>query len=122
MEPINASTWSPGLRLDRTDRPDGATCLSVDGEIDISSDNHFRTTVMGLVGEPAVRILLLDVGGLMFIDSNGVTVLVKARRAAAERGISFSMINVREPIRGLLKILGVYEMLTQESVISPDRS
>jgi anti-anti-sigma factor len=77
---------------------------------------------MGLVGEPAVRILLLDVGGLMFIDSNGVTVLVKARRAAAERGISFSMINVREPIRGLLKILGVYEMLTQESVISPDRS
>jgi anti-anti-sigma factor len=119
MEPPSASAWSPGLRLDRTDRADGTTCLTVDGDIDMASGNDFHETVMALVSDPAVIALLLDVAGLTSIDSNGVTVLVKAHRAAAERGIPFGIINTQDSIRGLLELLGVYEMFTKASVIGP---
>jgi anti-sigma B factor antagonist len=113
MEPPSAGAWSPELRLDRTDRADGTTCLTVDGDIDMATGDDFNHTVMGLVSEPAVARLLLDLGGLKFIDSNGVTVLVKAHRAAAEKGVSFGITNTQEPILGLLEMLGVYGMLTR---------
>ncbi len=113
MEPPSDSAWSTRLRLEVTDRADGKTCLTVDGDIDMSTSDYFNRTVMSLVAEPAVTGLVLDAAHLTFIDSNGVTVLVKAHRAAGERGISFGITNTREPIRGLLEMLGVYEILTE---------
>jgi anti-sigma B factor antagonist len=112
MESPSASAWSPELRLDRTDGTDGTTCLKVDGDIDMATGDKFRQTVMGLVSESRGKRVLLDVAGLKFIDSNGVTVLVKAHRAASEGGISFGISNVPDPIRGLLEMLGVYDLLT----------
>lgn len=112
MEPPSASAWSSDLRLDRTDIADGSICLRVDGDVDMATGDDFDQTVMGLVGEPAVRALFLDAACLRFIDSNGVTVLVRAHRAAGQRGISFAITNVQEPVRGVLEILGVYDMLT----------
>ncbi len=112
MEAPSASTWSPALRLDRTDRPDGTTLLRVGGDVDMGTSAEFRETVMGVVGEPGVTGLVLDLADLTFIDSNGVTALVKASRAAGERGVSFEVTNARDTIRGVLEMLGVYEMLT----------
>jgi len=100
------------LRLDRTDRPDGTACLTITGDIDLTSSDRFRRTVAGLVDDPAVTGVLLDAARLDFIDSNGVTVLVKAHRAAAERGICLRVTNAQDPVCGLLELLGVYEMLT----------
>ena len=112
MKPPSASTWSPSLRIDRTDRPDGTTVLRVEGDVDMGTSGEFRETVMGIIGEPAVTGLVVDLAELAFIDSNGVTVLVKACRIAGERGTSFSITNAQDTIRGVLEMLGVYEMLT----------
>jgi anti-sigma B factor antagonist len=112
MEPPSESTRSTKLRLDTTRRADGTVCLTVDGDVDMTTSDYFRQTVIGLVRDPAVTGVILDAADLSFIDSNGVTVLVKAHRAAGERGISFGVANTRDAIRGLLEMLGVYEMLT----------
>jgi len=113
MEPPSESARSTTLRLDTTDRTDGTVCLTVDGDVDMTTSDYFRHTVMGLVHDPAISGLILDASDLCFIDSNGVTVLVKARRAAGDRGISFGVTNARDSIRGLLEMLGVYDLLTQ---------
>jgi anti-sigma B factor antagonist len=113
MEPPSGSAWSAKLLLDRTDAFDGRICLTVGGDIDMTTSDYFNQTVMRLIGEPAVTNVVLDVAQLGFIDSNGVTVLVKAHRAADERGASFRITNAQEPIRGLLEMLGVYDMLTE---------
>ena len=117
MEPPIESTRSTKLRMDITDRADGKVRLTVDGDIDTTTSDYFRQTVMRLVAEPAVTGLVLDAAGLDFIDSNGVTVLVKAHRAASERGISFGVINLQDPIQGLLELLGVHDMLTQPQAV-----
>ncbi len=113
MQPPTDSAWSTKLRLDITDRADGRTCLMVHGDIDMTTSEYFNQTLMRLVTEPAVRSLVLDAAHLSFVDSNGVTVLVKAHRAAGERGISFGIANAQDPVRGLLEMLGVYDMLTR---------
>jgi anti-sigma B factor antagonist len=111
--PPSDSASSTKLRLDVTDRAEGTTCLTINGDIDMTTSDHFTQTLMRLVAEPAVTSLVLDVAHLTFMDSNGVTVLVKAHRAAGERGISFRIMNTQDPIRGLLEMLGVYEFLTE---------
>jgi anti-sigma B factor antagonist len=117
MEPPNESAWSTNLRLDMADRADGRICLMVDGDIDMTTSDYFHQTVMRLVDDPAVTGLTLDAAHLRFIDSNGVTVLVKAHRAAGERGIYFGITNTQDPIRGLLEMLGVYDLLTQAHTV-----
>jgi len=119
MEPPSESTRSTNLRLDTTDHADGTVCLTVDGDVDMTTSDYFRQTVFGLVRDPAVTGLTLDAADLSFIDSNGVTVLVKAHRAAGERGISFGITNTRDPIRGLLELLGVYDLLTRAHAAGP---
>src|SRR5947199_1426127 len=101
----------PELRFDRGTRDDGAVCLAVTGEIDMVTGDVFRQTVLGVLAEPGVQRLLLDVGGLRFMDSNGVGVLVKAQRTAEEKGIGFGIVNAQGTIRGVLEMLGVYDML-----------
>jgi anti-anti-sigma factor len=112
MEPSSSPEWSSKLRLDRADQANGTTRLTVEGDVDMSTGDHFHQTVMDLAGDPAVTRLLVDVAGLNFIDSNGITVLVKAHRAASERGTPFAIINVQDNIRGLLEMLDVYDLLT----------
>jgi anti-sigma B factor antagonist len=103
------------LCFERGTRDDGTACLAVSGEIDMMTGDVFRQTLLAALGEPAVRRLVLDIGALRFMDSNGVGVLVKARRTADERGIGFAIVNARGPVRGVLEMLGVYEMLAAQT-------
>jgi anti-anti-sigma factor len=111
MDTLSGPPHPPELRHRRTDRPDGTTCLVVSGDIDMSTGEEFRRTVMQIVADPAARALFIDLADLRFIDSNGITVLVKAQRAADERGLRLAVVNVDPDIRGLLEMLGVYDML-----------
>jgi anti-anti-sigma factor len=111
METLGDYEPSPELLLDRSDGPGGVRNLSVDGEIDLVTGDRFKQTVMRLLDEPGVTRLQLDVAGLRFVDSNGVTALVKAHRYAEERGVTFGIVGAGEVIRDLLEMLGVYDML-----------
>jgi anti-anti-sigma factor len=118
MEPQPSdSAWATTARLDITDSAEGTTCVAVHGDIDMTTSDHFNQTLMRLVAEPAVTNLVLDAAHLSFIDSNGVTVLIKAHRAAGERGISFRVTNTQDPIRALLEMLGVYQILTEAHTV-----
>jgi anti-sigma B factor antagonist len=114
METFDDRIPPPELRFDRTTRDNGVTCLTVTGEIDMTTGDCFRQTLLAVLGEPGVRRLLLDVAPLRFMDSNGVGVLVKAQRSAEERGVDFGIVNAQGAIRSVLEMLGVYDMLATE--------
>jgi anti-sigma B factor antagonist len=112
MEPASPPAESSELRLIRTEQADGTTCLTVEGDVDAITGDYFRKTVMGLLDDPGVVRVQLNLAGLQFIDSNGVTVLVKAHRAASERGTNLRITQTTDNIRGLLELLGVYNTLS----------
>jgi anti-anti-sigma factor len=107
-------TPTPELRLDRTDARGGVTTITVTGDIDMTTGDRFRRTLTHALEEPAVKRLLVDVGQLRFIDSNGITALIRAHRTAGERGIDFAITHAHGAIRSLFEMLGVYDMLTAE--------
>jgi anti-sigma B factor antagonist len=102
------------LRFERLTQTDGAICLAVTGEVDMTTGDLFQQTLVRVLDEPGVARLRLDVAPLRFMDSNGVAVLVQACRTAERRGISFGIVNARGAIRSVLEMLGVYELLAAE--------
>ncbi len=101
-------------RLQVAVRQDGDRVhLSASGEIDA----HTSTTLDGAV-DKALALegdeLVVDLGGVPFMDSMGLRVLVRAQRAVTERGASMRIVDVRPAVARALDYAGLTEHLTVE--------
>lgn len=84
---------------------DGRSVLAVGGEMDVYSAPAFREKVTEqLELDP---LLVIDMGGLSFIDSTGLGVLVAGRNRSLERGGAISFVCSQDRILKLLRITGL---------------
>jgi len=60
----------------------------------------------------ATSTVVVDLGGVEFIDSTGLSVLVRAHQQASERGVEFGVRNPRAQAHRLLTLTGLEERLT----------
>ena len=96
---------------------DGAVLIEVSGELDLASspglehelDSHL-TAGVGLV--------IVDLRQLEFMDSTGLSVLVRAHQRAVEAGQRFAVVRGPQQVQHLLTLTGVADRLTL--VDSPD--
>ncbi len=56
--------------------------------------------------------VVVDLAGVEFIDSTGLSVLVRAQQQATERGVEFGVQNPRAQAHRLLSLTGLEERLT----------
>jgi anti-anti-sigma factor len=94
-------------------RDSGRIHLSVAGDIDMTTGDRFTVALTEVLDQPDLCTLELDLGRLHFIDSNGVTALIRGHWAARERGVTLTIRNAVGPIRETLQMLGVYDLLTE---------
>ena len=90
-------------------RADGAgeVTVEVSGEIDMSN-------VPGLeafLREHTDADLTVDLSGVSFLDSAGISTLVAARQAAADAGHRLRIRGERDNVRRVLEIAGVLDLL-----------
>jgi anti-anti-sigma factor len=79
---------------------DGAASIVVVGEFDVTGTARFWACVSeALATQPPAMIV--EARGLTFIDSSGLSALLRARDAAAAAGVAFG---VKEPSPGLRRI------------------
>ncbi len=62
--------------------------------------------------ETAPSTVVVDLAGVEFIDSTGLSVLVRAQQQASERGVEFGVQNPRAQAHRLLSLTGLEERLT----------
>jgi anti-sigma B factor antagonist len=90
---------------------DGAAIIVVIGEFDMTGAARFWAGVSGaLATQP--KSMIVEARGLTFIDSSGLSALLRARDAATEAGVAFG---VKEPSPGLRRIAelcGVEDLLS----------
>jgi anti-sigma B factor antagonist len=94
--------------FDVTVRDDGERVhIAVRGELDLATADELESALLPLVRDG--RHALLDLGGLDFMDSTGVRVLVTAHLAAEEHGGRFSLLRTHEgsPVGRVLEISGL---------------
>ncbi|MGW0801599.1 STAS domain-containing protein [Nonomuraea sp. NPDC002799] len=79
------------------------------GEIDFTNADQLETyaEAVRLPGEP----LMLDLGGLTFMDSKGLNVLLRLNAAARAEGGGLHLVAVHDVPARLLEITGVWDAL-----------
>jgi anti-anti-sigma factor len=62
----------------------------------------------------SVERVLVDGSRLGFCDSTGLSVFVRARDAAAQRGVQLALQNISRPLRELLELAGLEPFVERE--------
>lgn len=94
------------------DGPGGARVVRVHGELDIATAGQLERAVLR-PREPGERVVL-DLGGLRFMDSTGLRVLMRARSEAKAGRWDLYLRNVPPNVQRLFSISGVHDAVPQE--------
>jgi anti-sigma B factor antagonist len=92
-----------------------ASVVSVVGELDLASSPALEEELERLAAGNA-PLVIVDLSALEFMDSTGLSVLVRAHHRAAENGQRFGLINGSQQVQRLLSLTGVAERLTLEEM------
>jgi anti-sigma B factor antagonist len=85
--------------------------IAVTGELDLATSPELEEQLLGALHADA-DVVILDLRELEFMDSTGLSVLVKAHRAAEEGARRLYLIKGPPQVQRLLSLTGVGERLT----------
>ncbi|MFC8952042.1 STAS domain-containing protein [Streptomyces sp. NPDC057101] len=85
--------------------------LQVVGELDYTTATQLRETVAGVTLRPGLR-LVLDLGGMEFCDSSGITALLAARALALAAGADIALAAVPARTLRIMNIVGLDQVFT----------
>jgi anti-sigma B factor antagonist len=93
------------------------TILDMDGKVTIGEGSvALRTTIRRLIGEGKKNILL-NLGGVGYVDSSGIGELVSSFTSVQKEGGKLKMLNLTQKIQDLLaitKLLTVFDVFENE--------
>lgn len=89
---------------------DGATVIAVSGELDLASSPALQEE-LDRVAESDSEVLIIDLRELDFMDSTGLSVLVRAHQRAEEQGRELAMVKGSQQVQRLLSLTGVADRL-----------
>jgi anti-sigma B factor antagonist len=93
---------------------DGAVRVSLQGEFDLASarqvEEHFAA-----IDEQAPARVVVDLGGLEFIDSSGLRMLLLADARAREHSYELVLLEGPKPVQRVFEMTGALDVLRFES-------
>lgn len=93
---------------------DRELCISLAGEVDHHRARGLMEGIDREVGTRLPRHLVLDLGGVTFMDSSGIAVLLRAYKRTAELGGTVVVRNVPEQAGKVLRAAGLERLLRFE--------
>jgi anti-sigma B factor antagonist len=97
------------VSVDQWQEESGAMVVRISGEVDMSNADVLRETIDPIAASD-VHHLIFDLGGLEFIDSSGLTVLLAAAQKVPQ-------VQLRDPspiVRRIVEVTGLGEVLPTE--------
>jgi anti-sigma B factor antagonist len=95
---------------------DGRTLLEVVGEVDVYTAPALRDRISDLI-DAGQHALVVDLGGVEFLDSTGLGVLVAGLNRAKEVGGSLTLVCPQERVLKLFRITGLDEVFTVHGTV-----
>ncbi|MEU7279350.1 STAS domain-containing protein [Streptomyces sp. NPDC045431] len=96
-----------------TTRTPAATVLHIDGDLDFRTTPQFRDALGDVALDHGQR-LVLDLAGLRFCDSSGITAFLAARHHAAAAGADVALTAVPGNTARILRVVGLDQVLAIE--------
>jgi anti-sigma B factor antagonist len=92
-------------------RRDGeAAVVSVSGELDLASGPELETELDRLAG-PETKLVVIDLRKLDFMDSTGLSIIVRAHQRMAGEGCEMGLVKGSQQVQRLLDLTGVADRL-----------
>lgn len=92
----------------------GVTTLTVVGELDLATRDRAANEISRAVRADGATTVIVDVSGVRFLDSSGISVLIQGRREAEATGVSYRLTGANGMVREVLAMTGVLEHLSGE--------
>jgi anti-sigma B factor antagonist len=92
---------APSVRSGATER------VAITGEVDLLSAGELERRLRRVVAESRCRTIVVDLGGLEFLDARGVSVLLATKLAAEEAGRDLQVTNAHGSPGRVLRLLGL---------------
>ena len=87
--------------------------LTLTGELDVVSAPELELCLNEVLAEPRARVTL-DLSGLGFVDSAGVSVLIKAKQDAESNGRTLVLGHPTEQVQRVFALVGLADWLALE--------
>jgi len=87
--------------------------LALSGELDVVSAPELELCLNEVMAEPHARVVL-DLSELAFVDSAGVSVLIKAKQDAESGGRTLVLGRPTEQVHRVFALVGLADWLTFE--------
>jgi anti-sigma B factor antagonist len=94
------------FRISVQDGDGGTVTVTVEGEVDVATAPALRDELYRLIDRGTKRIVV-DLGGMEFIDSTGLGVFVGALKRSREGGGELELRSLRPPARKIFDITGL---------------
>ena len=85
--------------------------VRVVGDVDLATSWTVENAILDAIAVDGVTAVRVDLSGVEFLDSSGVALLLKGRRAADERGVAFRVTDAHGIPRQVLEMTGVWPHL-----------
>jgi anti-sigma B factor antagonist len=124
MVAVSSGANAVSLSIRTGAQGDRTFVIALRGEVDYTSAQQFREEVSALLAGGALRILVVDLKEVSFLDSTGVGTLVVASRICADFGVTMLLRDVNPFIARLFAVLGVSDILgvpEPAGVVTPRR-
>ena len=84
-----------------------ATVVRVQGEVDVVSAATLREVLIEVLSATPSTHLILDLGGVSFLDSTGIGVIVGAHKRVTANGGWFTAVVTTPMVRKVLQVTGL---------------
>jgi anti-sigma B factor antagonist len=88
-----------------------AVRVALSGELDLSSALTFDEELRRIEETADPNTLVLDLGGLKFLDSTGLRLILSAHVRAARRGRKLRIVAGSKAVRRIFQLTGVFDRL-----------
>jgi anti-anti-sigma factor len=96
----------PGTQRVQTQRAGDTIVAAVSGELDMNATFHLEPELERVAQEPGVRNVVIDLGGVEFIDSAGLGILLATQERCRACEVGFRLANPSPSVRRILHLTG----------------
>jgi len=103
------------LIMEEKPRPDGSWTVSLSGRLNGASVPLFKNYIVDMV-DAGKKKLVIDMGGLVFIDSSGLSALISGLKCAREPGGWLKLTGLRDQPLSVIKLMlldRIFEILPE---------
>jgi anti-sigma B factor antagonist len=90
-----------------TEEGEGVVRIALSGELDVSTAASVEERLLALEGEDLPSRMILDLRGLRFIDSTGLSLLINADSRSRKAGRRMTIVSGTGPSRRILDTTGL---------------